>query len=202
MNDTLDAVLTRLLGKSCHVLTRHSVGGGCISDAMRIEASIEETEPVSFFVKRNVASMEENFCCESLGLSELTQTGSIRVPTVIATGRVDDQAWLITEWVESSRKTSAFFESFGRQLAALHRSTLGDAIGWHRDNFLGAAKQINTPSDSWTGFVAEHRIGFQIRWANDQGSVRFATACGGRIGDRPNARVVARPGRRNVIATR
>jgi fructosamine-3-kinase len=54
-------------------------------------------------------------------------------------------------------------------LASLHRSTQGQQIGLEINNFLGAAPQINTPANCWSRFVAEYRLGFQLRWAADQG---------------------------------
>jgi fructosamine-3-kinase len=65
--------------------------------------------------------------------------------------------------------SSAAYRRFARQLADLHRTTAGKRIGWERDNYLGSAKQPNTPHETWAEFVADQRIGFQIRWARDQG---------------------------------
>ena len=55
------------------------------------------------------------------------------------------------------------------QLAKLHRQSRGHEIGWHRDNFLGAAPQPNARCDRWAEFVALHRMGHQLRWAINQG---------------------------------
>lgn len=79
------------------------------------------------------------------------------------------RSMLIMEWIERGSARAANFPEFGRQLASLHRTTLGDAIGLDHDNFLGASPQINRPCDSWPQFVAEHRIGFQICRAIDGG---------------------------------
>jgi fructosamine-3-kinase len=77
-------------------------------------------------------------------------------------------------WITSNRPLGNFQERFGRGLAKLHRTTLHrsdqrERIGWETDNFLGSAKQINTSTEDWPSFVAEHRIGYQLRWAVDQG---------------------------------
>jgi fructosamine-3-kinase len=93
----------------------------------------------------------------------------IGVPKPIAVGHVGNAAWLVTEWVEQGSAGKGFYQRFGRALAGLHRCTLGDHIGLDHENFLGSARQINTPRDTWNEFVAAHRIGFQTRWAIDQG---------------------------------
>ena len=175
---SLDHVLTSLLDEPCRVIDHRPVGGGCISDAMRITVVKEEdNEPSSLFLKRNNASFLDNFQCEQLGLQQLAEVSEIRVPHPIAVGRVDDNAWLVTDWIEQSSPPPDFFEAFGCQLANLHRATLGTEIGWQRDNYLGAARQINDAATSWPDFVAEHRIGFQLRWAVDQGLADDRLAC-------------------------
>ena len=165
----LQDALTSLLGKPCLVTETRPVGGGCISDAFRVSVSVDQAAPCVRFVKRNDASFEDNFRCERLGLDELAQADAIRVPTPTAVGSLGGDAWLVAEWIESGKPSTSFFETFGVQLAKLHRNTLGTRIGWHQDNFLGAAKQSNTPAASWEEFVADRRIGHQLRWAIDQG---------------------------------
>tara|TARA_R110002049_G_scaffold185580_3_gene353848 strand:- start:94142 stop:94942 length:801 start_codon:yes stop_codon:yes gene_type:complete len=135
---------------------------------MRVTVSIDSDAPTRLFLKRNEASMEDNFRCEKLGLVQLAAANVIRVPIPLAVGCVDGQAWLVTDWIDQAEMPSDFFGVFGRQLAQLHRATLGREIGWPRDNYLGAAPQQNSPAPTWHDFVAERRLGFQLRWAVDQ----------------------------------
>ena len=168
MLQPLDVILTNLLKTPCSVTDVSRVGGGCISEAFRVTIDEENKPKRQVFVKRNDASFLDNFDCETLGLQELAEANTIRVPDVLAFGRVGEQAWLVTEWVEPSSRPPDFFDSFGRQLAELHRTTTGSEIGWQRDNYLGAARQVNTAATTWEQFVAEHRLGYQIRWATEQ----------------------------------
>jgi fructosamine-3-kinase len=46
----------------------------------------------------------------------------------------------------------------GRRVAELHRGTVGDRFGWHRDNLLGRAAQRGGWSGDWPAFFAEHRL--------------------------------------------
>lgn len=165
----MKTALTQLVPSIDSVTDLSPVGGGCISDAARVGVSMKDGQTKTLFVKSNAASFAENFRCEAGGLGRLRTAGAIRVPEVVAQGVVDGRAWLVLEWIDTARRGGGFFADFGRRLAELHRATLGDRIGLDHDNFLGSARQINSPETSWVRFVAEHRIGFQLRWAIDRG---------------------------------
>ena len=119
-------------------------------------------------VKSNHQQFVDNYRCEWNGLTAIERTGTIRVPRLIASGIVEDEAWLILEWVKRGKKTSNFFESFGRQLATMHLTTRGHEIGWEQDNYLGASLQRNQAKQNWPDFFASQRITMQIRMASDQ----------------------------------
>lgn len=174
MVDRHDAV-SRLLEEFGEAAACRVVGGGCISEAMQVSLSRSGQPPRFLFVKRNRADFIENFRREEEGLQQLGALDAIRVPVPLKCTVVSGHAWLVTEWIEQnaqakrSAESEDFFARFGRQLASLHEKSRGDAIGLDHDNFLGSARQINTPSESWTTFFQEHRLGFQLRWAVDQG---------------------------------
>ena len=129
----------------------------------------EDARESHLFVKQNDESFLDNFRCESDGLLQLAATQAIGVPTPVAVGVASGSAWLITEWIEPGTRGRDFFVRFGRDLAALHRSSLGEDIGLAQDNYLGSAPQRNGRCDDWVEFVADRRIGEQIRWAQRQG---------------------------------
>lgn len=162
-------VLKQLIPSIDSVQSARSIGGGCISEASRVEVRDSAGQASTVFAKTNVEDFLDNFQAEWDGLTRLHEAGAVRVPKPLALGVVDDQAWLITEWIHSGERGSRFFEDFGGRLANLHRATLGDRIGLDQDNYLGAARQINQPVETWESFFATHRIGFQIGWAIDQG---------------------------------
>lgn len=167
----LQQALGAVLSSRVEVLEVQPVSGGCISEAKRVRLRDELGKTSDYFVKSNRLSFLDNFLAESDGLGRLAATGVMRVPQPIAVGASGNHAWLVLEWVEQGGMTRQYFERFGRGLAELHRQTRGTQIGLQSDNFLGAAKQINSPCDNWPAFVAQHRIGFQLRWAADQGLV-------------------------------
>ncbi len=148
-----------------------AVSGGCISDANRVAVGAARGGTKLLFVKRNDESFLDNFRCEMDGLVRLREPAAIAVPQPIAVGAAQGSAWLVTEWIDPGARRVDFFASFGRHLAELHRRTLGQRIGLDRDNYLGSARQCNSAKDRWPAFVAENRIGFQLRWAKDQGLV-------------------------------
>ncbi|TWU58823.1 Fructosamine kinase [Rubripirellula tenax] len=175
----MESSIRKLIPNVVAVTNVSTVGGGCISDAARVVLKYSDGTAETVFVKSNDRSFAENFECERDGLSRLRAADAIEVPEVIAGGVVDGRAWLVMRWIESGHRGSSFFADFGCCLAALHRTTLrqttlhqttlGTAIGLDRDNYLGSARQPNASRSTWSEFVADQRIGFQLRWAVDQG---------------------------------
>jgi len=194
-----DPRLAELFRSVGEVVDCRPVTGGCISDTCRVQVRLipRTDEPVhvanpagfvdrisgrlsgsqafgerSFLVKAQTTAFLEPYQREAEGLRALAAVGAIRVPEPIQVRSIGDTAYLVTEWIESAAPGSGdgfFFETFGRRLANLHRLSVGRRIGSDSDNFLGASRQINLPSDSWEDFVAQHRLGIQIRWATDSG---------------------------------
>ena len=145
------------------------VGGGCISEARRVRVRFDDGNSRDLFVKSNAASFLDNFEAEWDGLTRLSNVGAIRVPKPLAVGVVDGRSWLVLPWCETGSPGAGYFEGFAKRLAALHRCSAGAQVGLVRDNYLGSAKQVNTPSIDWAEFFAVHRIGYQIRWAVSRG---------------------------------
>ena len=139
------------------------VGGGDISAAWRLE-----TSEGAVFAKTGPASSFAMFSAEAEGLEALAAPGAIRVPGVVACGVAGDTAFVALEWLSLGRPTRAAEARLGEGLAALHRST-ADRFGWHRDNTIGLTPQHNDRSDDWVGFYRDHRLGFQLRLAANNG---------------------------------
>jgi len=139
------------------------VSGGDISAAWRLE-----TDTGDLFLKTGPAASRDMFAAEADGLRELAAAGAVRVPAVIATGEAADTTYLALEWLSFEAASTAVERRFGEQLAALHRHT-NARFGWHRDNTIGLTLQRNTWSDDWVAFFREHRLGFQLLLAADNG---------------------------------
>lgn len=169
--------LSQILGQPITQISLTPVSGGCISQAFRVtirpDSSVKsESAGQTLFAKANSIDFLDNFRAETRGLELLGTTAIIRVPRPQTAQAINGHAYLLLDWIEpSSHRTSnsnQFHERFGQQLAELHRATSGRQIGLDHDNYLGAAKQINSPESSWHQFFAKHRLGFQLQWGLTQ----------------------------------
>jgi len=144
----LGAAVAAALGEPVRSVT--PVGGGCISDAGRVELAGGRT----VFAKAAAGLPDGLLDVEAAGLRWLGEVAGVRVPDVLAaTPEV-----LVLEWIEPGVRTARTDEGLGRGLAALHRAG-APAFGWHRDGFIGTVPQRNTPSSGdWCAFWATRRI--------------------------------------------
>lgn len=157
--------ISQATGKSFYIQDQRSVGGGCISQAYTVTDGKD-----TYFVKFNSASEYEMFEAEALGLKEMYETKTIRIPQPICWGTTNSSAYLVMEWLELGRGGgSGVWEKMGEQLAQMHRKGVANKFGWHRNNTIGSTPQINTWTDNWADFFAEHRIGYQVRLAKRRG---------------------------------
>ncbi|MBW4575584.1 MAG: fructosamine kinase family protein [Aphanothece sp. CMT-3BRIN-NPC111] len=166
--------ISEVTGDKFQVDKRKSVGGGCINqgyavtdgDTCYAHAKGERT----YFVKLNQASLVDMFEAEVLGLQQMLETDTIRVPKPICWGTASSSAYIVLEWIELGRGGGAqASEEMGRQLAGMHQWAGKDKFGWDRNNTIGSTPQINTWTSDWGEFFAEHRIGYQLKLAQRRG---------------------------------
>lgn len=155
------AAVSAALGKRFTVDRCAPVGGGCINAAHRVEGGGD-----AYFVKTNSADKRGMFAAEATALRALSATRSLRVPGVVCHGGNDSASWLVLEYIPLSARGD--FAMLGHQLAALHRVS-NEVFGWQGDNVLGATPQVNTPGTDWVAFWREHRLGYQLRLAAENG---------------------------------
>jgi protein-ribulosamine 3-kinase len=139
------------------------VSGGDISAAWRLV-----TDNDDLFIKTGPLSAAQMFAAEAEGLSEISQTNTIHVPQLVASGQAGTAVFLALEWLDLEYADEAVESRFGEQLAELHHVTR-KRYGWHRNNTIGLTPQHNTWSDDWIGFFREHRLAFQLRLAAENG---------------------------------
>lgn len=150
-------------GTAFTVRAQHSVGGGCINAAWRLDGAAR-----SYFVKLNSPAGEEMLAAEFAGLEALRSGAGLRVPAPVCHGVTPRAAFLVLEWLELGRGRDADHAALGRGLAALHRVTRPD-FGWSRDNTIGSTPQPNRPAGDWVAFWRERRLGHQLALAAAQG---------------------------------
>ena len=150
-------------GAPFSIESRSAVGGGCINEAHVVRGAGH-----AYFVKLNTAERLEMFAAEAAGLEEIAKSGTVRVPRPICHGVCAAASWIVLEHLDLQPATAGCMGELGRRIARMHR-VAAPRHGWQRDNTIGATRQVNTPSPDWPDFWREHRLGFQIRLAAENG---------------------------------
>ncbi|MFH7028259.1 MAG: fructosamine kinase family protein [Heteroscytonema crispum UTEX LB 1556] len=179
----IDAHISLVTGKKFHSSQRRSVGGGCINQGY----AVSNAEALPYFVKLNQASQITMFEAEALGLQQMYETATIRVPKPICWGTADNSCYIVLEWLEMGSGNSKSWEEMGRKLAAMHKwkplqedgetRRQGDKgrFGWKINNTIGSTPQINTWTADWAEFYTKHRLGYQFQLGRRRGG-RFPQA--------------------------
>ncbi|APG60320.1 fructosamine kinase family protein [Christiangramia salexigens] len=108
------------------------------------------------------------FDAEKFGLEKLKSSSTIDVPAVFATGQLCDQSYLLLEYRKPAQAAPDFWEVFGEQLAALHK-TSSEAFGLEKDNYIGSLPQYNDKRSTASKFYIEMRLQPQIELAQKKG---------------------------------
>ena len=138
--------------------------GGDINDVFLINA-----EGKKQVVKiNNAEKFPGMFAAEKAGLEALQQPNVIDVPSVLGLGKIGNTAYLLLEYKESTAKSSTFWTDFGKQMAALHKTTSKE-FGFHQDNYIGSLPQQNNKSTSAADFYISERLEPQLKQAKDKG---------------------------------
>jgi fructosamine-3-kinase len=113
------------------------------------------------FVKAFAGPPEDDvFAAEADGLTALRELGGVATPEVIRA----DRELLVLSVLRPRPRGESFWEQFAHALAGLHLSTIHPRFGWHRDNWLGRRRQVNTWGEDGFAFFAEHRL---LRWLGE-----------------------------------
>jgi fructosamine-3-kinase len=151
-------------GTAFAITDRRSVGGGCINQAYQITDGRQR-----FFLKLNSATQVAMFEAEALGLREMYDSQTIRVPKPICWGTAEASAYVVLEWLDLGAAGEGAWRRMGETLAAMHRVSHVKGFGWHQDNTIGATPQPNPWTASWLDFYREHRLEHQFRLAQRRG---------------------------------
>lgn len=151
-------------GTAFTIQNRLSVGGGCINQTYQIADDRQR-----FFLKLNAAAQVAMFEAEALGLKDMYDSQTIRVPKPICWGTADSNAYLVMEWLDLGHNSEGAWRRMGEQLAAMHRVSSDRGFGWHQSNTIGATPQPNPWTESWLEFYREHRLRHQFRLAGRRG---------------------------------
>ena len=151
------------------IARRERIYGGDINKAWRLELDDGST----VFMKTNAPEKAAYFEAESAGLEAMRATGTIGIPKVLEHGKTEDYSYLILEFLKPANRIKDYWETFGRELALMHKASGGAVwgkspamFGFPSDNFIGHTKQINTPSKSWVDFYRDCRLVPQLKLAD------------------------------------
>ena len=162
----LNEALKSKYGSEVFIERRIPVSGGDINRAYALELS----DGTRAFMKANRKENADFFRAETEGLDAIRQTGTVRVPEVIAAGIDGDEAFLLLENISSDSGSMKSSEELGTGLARMHMADTssfvdGGRFGFTNDNYIGAGKQINDTKDNWIEFFIECRLVPQFRRA-------------------------------------
>jgi fructosamine-3-kinase len=90
--------ISEKIGAPFTIAERRSVGGGCINQAYQISDGHHQ-----FFVKINQATQIAMFEAEALGLKDIYESQTIRVPQPIGWGIAEGSAYIVMEWLALGR---------------------------------------------------------------------------------------------------
>lgn len=116
----------------------------------------------------DAARFPNMFSAEAKGLQLLGETNSFRIPKVIAEGKMENQAYLLLEFLEPGNKATDFWDHFAQNLVALHRKTQSQ-FGLDHDNYIGSLPQYNGLCESASEFYISQRLEPQFKMAFDRG---------------------------------
>lgn len=161
MNKTLESICTSI---DFSLKGFRSLTGGDINAVFWMQTPSDE-----WVIKLNDAHRFPGmFEAEAKGLQLLYDTQSFQIPKVHTVGYQENTAYLLMEYLPQGNRDSHFWESFGRNLARLHRHT-SDYFGLDHDNYIGSLPQHNTPKENASSFYIEQRLEPQFQLASNQG---------------------------------
>ena len=163
--NSLNDALTSLFSGS-QITKTESVAGGDINQAYKLMLN----DGTTLFLKTNSRAGASFFAAEAIGLSAIAETGAIDVPHVLAYGSKSGDSFLLMEYVHNHRRNARYWETFGQQLAAMHRADTREMVsdgcfGFMQNNYIGMRKQINTPYAKWCDFFRDCRLVPQFQQA-------------------------------------
>lgn len=157
------AQIDQATGEKFTLLKANVMQGGDINRVYHLQGAEQ-----SYFVKLNRADLLAMFEVEAIGLQELEQTNTLRIPKAITYGIAGENAFLVMEYVPLKSLAQATQQQLGQQLAQLH-SVRQKYFGWHHDNYIGSNLQKNTRDNHWVSFWQEQRLTMQLHLAAGNG---------------------------------
>jgi fructosamine-3-kinase len=169
---------------SATVTSARPLGGGDVAESFAMDLDDGRT----VFAKTHRSPPPGFFTTEAAGLTWLRDTDAVFVPEVLA---VSDGAGdrggsaagevavplLVLEWIDVGPSGASGEESFGRQVAAMHRAPWG-TFGRPDHRTTGSRALPNEPCDSWAESYAANRLVPLAGLARDAAALPAAVIAG------------------------
>lgn len=165
MWNTIAQEISRTTGQPFDLQDRRTIGGGSINQAYCISDGDRD-----YFLKLNRAAQYAMFEAEALGLKEIADSQTIRVPRPICWGTANGSCYIVMEYLSLGSSHRDAWYQMGQDLAAMHRVTSDRGFGWQRDNTIGDTPQKNPWTADWVTFFVEHRLRYQFQLAHHRGT--------------------------------
>lgn len=167
--DVMDAMsieVSKVLGREVK-LTAATGGGASGGGGASTSAVMDPETSTKYFVKAAWGEIDM-LRAEYLGIKEMSESQTIRVPTPIAFGKTGSKAFVLFEYLNFCGGGSGY--DMGVQLAKMHRCISDKGFGFHIDNTIGATPQPNLPwMDDWADFWDTHRLGHMLKLTDNAG---------------------------------
>ena len=159
----IEEAIKDIYGSSVGITGKRPVYGGDINDSSMLTLS----DGRKVFLKENHGKESDFFAAEAAGLRSIDATGTVDAAHVIAHGG----DYLLLEYIETGSKSTSFWETFGRKLAAMHKADTSAFVsvgrfGFDTDNYIGASRQFNNACDTWIDFFRTMRLEVQFKMAD------------------------------------
>lgn len=160
----LSVQLSLAIGQPFEIEKKIPIDSGDINECYFISCG-----DVQYFVKVNSREHLFAYKAEAESLRHLHQTGKMSVPGIIYMGIIKEKAFLVLDYIPMQPLDDECAYLLGKELASLHQ--WGDQLefGFDIDNFVGSTEQRNSWHRKWAPFFADHRIGFQLKLAEERG---------------------------------
>ena len=164
-NQFFESAIFQSTGLQTEIQFIHFVTGGCINQTIHLQ-----TSKGHFFLKWNEQESLDMFEKEAKGLKLLKEHAHMTVPEVIGTGKIENKAFLLLEYIDSYPAKTNYWEQFGEALAELHKCS-NKSYGLDFDNYIGSLPQKNEPEQDWLDFFIEKRLRVQFGLAYYNGLI-------------------------------
>jgi protein-ribulosamine 3-kinase len=151
-NLSLPPDLSAYLQSKYNITDAVIVKGGSINEAAKIYSKTG-----TYFIKWNEFFIPDFFESEVKNLQLIKQQQVFSTPEIVEVGYTEDTAFLMLDYIESSRPSYTSMRQFGEKLAQFH-SIKQAHFGLNFNNYCGLIFQTNVVTKNWTDFFVEYRL--------------------------------------------